>query len=105
MDKLQLGVNFPQQFRRLQAMLLGIFFKIHIMEQSHKTPKMNILSQFLGKISHTSLYRQSMKNMKRLPVVFSQQLQGLISCNICMHSRSFLPVFAPPGFRRGCFTL
>ena len=85
MDKFGFSVNFCQQFRCFQAMLLRIFFKIHIMEQSNKTPKMNIFTHFLGKISHTSLYRQSMKDMKRFLIVFLQQLQGLISCNICMH--------------------
>ena len=65
---------FPQKLRCLQAMLIGVFLKINIMEQSYDSPVLCLLPIALlgGEPSHDSLYRQCMLDMKRILVVFLQ---------------------------------
>ena len=88
MDEFRLSADFREKLRRFQAVLLGIFFKIHIVQQSYQAPEIFIFAHFPGKIPHSALYGQAVEDMKRLPVVLLQQRQGLGACNLGSHIKS-----------------
>ena len=69
-----------QQFPDLDAMRVGPLFKIQVVKQADLTPKLRLFSiaQRIGKPAHYGLDRQGVAEMKRLLVVFLQQVPGLL---------------------------
>ena len=78
---------FPQQFRRLDAMLLGKLLEIDIVQQPHEPPELLLIgkAQFPGIPAHHPLHRQRMLQMKRVLVILPQQLHRRLPGNLAFH--------------------
>ena len=79
--------RFPQKFRSFYAMLLGIFFKVNVMQKSDYTPELLIvtISELSGVPFHNGFHRQSVSDMKRFLIVLSQKVQRFFSRNLLLH--------------------
>ena len=56
-------------------MLIGIYLKIHIVQQAAQAPEFNILALFLGIPAHYAFYCKRVQDMEGLLIVFFEKLQ------------------------------
>ena len=70
---------FPQDFLAADAVLIGILFKIQVVEKARQAPEILLLpvTELTGEIAQHPLHRPGVLQMKGLPVVPGQQLPGL----------------------------
>ena len=79
-NHLRAGVDLGQQVRRFDAVLLGVAFKVHIMQKAAQTPEVRVLALLLRIPAHNALNGQGVENVKRLLIVFLQQRKRLLPC-------------------------
>ena len=70
-----LKAGFPQELRRLDAVLLRELLKVHVVHQTDHRPEIRLVAvAFLdGKPAHDAFHRVSVLQMERLTVVLFQQ--------------------------------
>ena len=87
MNKLRFSPGFGQKLRRLDAVLLRIIFKIHIVEKAGDSPEILVLtvSQFLCIPAHGAFHRKPVKYMEGLLIIFHKKGKRLVSRYICFH--------------------
>ena len=90
MDEPVLRADFPQKLRGLNAVLLRVFFKIHVMQKAHQPPEIffRAVAQLPGEIPHYAFHRQRMLNMKGFLIVFDQKGVCLLPGDLRFHGSS-----------------
>ena len=73
-------------------MLLRILLEVDVVEQSYHSPEIHYVgkAQLTGIPAHHPFDGQRMLQVERVFVVFSQQFQGCLPCNLTFH---YLTVF------------
>ena len=79
-NHLRTGIDLSQQLRRLDAVLLGVAFKVHVVEKTAQTPEVRVFALLLRIPAHNALNGQGVENVKRLLIVFLQQGKRLLPC-------------------------
>ena len=91
MDHFFAHAAFAQQLGRLDAMLFRVHLKVDVVQQSHDTPEILIFSksQLLRVPAHHPFHGQCMMYVERVLVVFLQQLQCRLPCDVLFHNPFF----------------
>ena len=90
MDHVLADPSLSKKLGSLDAMLVGILFKIYVVEQTHDAPKIGIVSiaEIVCKPSHNTFDGQTMLNVESLAVVLFQKLKRTSSRDLSARRRS-----------------